>query len=287
MKRKRYFYSTLRYMHDIASREFFVVGVAVFSPNPRFLRFEFRRTLGLAGEIINRKQLEDFRRLMRVMQDRAGAVQEEQLMCLLDVGKAESLDDILVRLLPKDDSALQWASVQNGFATDLDATTQRLFSRYCEKYDRRPQRKRVTDKDAWRKFATKLRDRRLDTYFTEKRIEGKLDHVKFPFAWKNGEWHCIEPLSFDLADEDAIRNKAHRHIGEITTISDAQEDFALYYIATPPSDDQLKDSFARAMRMLQAAPHRKLEVLSEESEQNAFLDNITKQIAESEGGSLS
>jgi len=41
------------------------------------------------------------------------------------------------------------------------------------------------------------------------------------------------------------------------------------------------------MRMLQAAPHRKLEVLSEESEQNAFLDNITKQIAESEGGSLS
>lgn len=286
MKRYPYFYTTLRYVHDIATQEFFVVGVVVYSPSQRFIRFHLRRTLGKAGEIIGGEQLGDFRSIMRMMESRCNQATDEMDATLLLGGDGARLEDVISRLIQTDDSALQWAPVRNGLSTDLDQTAKRLFARYCEKYDRPNQHKRITDRDAWKKVESKLKDRRVDAYFTEKKIQGKVDDVSFPFAWKNGLWHCIEPVSFDYADSDAIKNKAHRHIGKITTIRDAAEDFKVYYLATPPSNMNLRGSFEKAIALLKTAPHKKLEVLSTEAEQDRFLDAISKQISHAQPNAL-
>ncbi|MGB3835910.1 DUF3037 domain-containing protein [Castellaniella sp.] len=283
MKRHPYFYTTLRYMHDIATQEFFVVGVAVFAPGQRFLSLNLRKSLGKAGEIIGSAQLGDFRAIMRMMTTRCSQVAEETQNELLLNNAGAKLEDVLAKLLQADDSALQWAPVQNGLSANLEQTSKRLFARYCEKYDRTAQPKRVTDREAWKKFESKLKDRRVDMYFTEKSIKGKIDDVKFPFAWKNGIWHCIDPVSFDYSDSESIRNKVHRHIGEIATIRDAKEDFKVYYITTPPSDFRLRDAYEKALALLREAPHDKLVVLSEEPEQDDFLDAITRKIADKHG----
>lgn len=279
MKRHPYFYTTLRYVHDIATQEFFVVGVAVFAPEQQFLSLNVRKNLGKAGEIISSAQLSDFRAIMRMMTARCTqVVGETQNELLLNAGGSK-LEDVLAKILQADDSALQWAPVQNGLSTDLEQTSKRLFARYCEKYDRIAHPKRVTDRDAWKNFESKLKDRRVDRYFTEKSIQGKIDDVKFPFAWKNGIWHCIDPVSFDYSDSESIRNKVHRHIGEIATIRDAEEDYKVYYITTPPSDQRLRGVYEKALALLKEAPHDKIVVLSEEPEQDNFLDEITKKIA--------
>lgn len=280
MKRHPYFYSTLRYVHDIATQEFFVVGVAVFAPEQQFLSLNVRKNLGKAGEIISSAQLSDFRAIMRMITTRCEQVVDEtQNELLLDIGDTK-LEDVLAKILQADDSALQWAAVQNGLSTNLEHTAKRLYARYCEKYDRTAHTKRVTDRDAWKNFESKLKDRRVDRYFTEKSIQGKIDDVKFPFAWKNGIWHCIDPVSFDYSDSESIRNKVHRHIGEIATIRDAQEDYKVYYITTPPSDFRLRGAYEKALALLKEAPHDKIAVLSEEPEQDNFLDEITKKIAD-------
>lgn len=279
MKRHPYFYTTLRYIHDIATQEFFVVGVVLFSPEQRFLSLNLRKTLGKAGEIISSDQLSDFRAIMRMMAARCSQAEKETQSELLLDSSCAKLEDVLSKVLQADDSALQWAPVQNGLSSDLEKTSKRLFARYCEKYDRINQPKRVTDRDAWKRFESKLKDRHVDRYFTEKSIKGKIDGVKFPFAWKNGIWHCIDPVSFDYSDSEAIRNKVHRHIGEIATIRDAKEDYKVYYITTPPSDSRLRDAYAKALELLRETPHGKIEVLSEEPELDNFLDAITKKIA--------
>jgi len=45
----------------------------------------------------------------------------------------------------------------------------------------------------------------------KKTIATSKDEVEFEHAWKNGNWHCYQPLSFDLATVDSIQEKAAPH----------------------------------------------------------------------------
>jgi hypothetical protein len=42
-------------------------------------------------------------------------------------------------------------------------------------------------------------------------IVADADTKTFSKAWKNGVWHCLEPVSFDLVDGSSIHAKAHRY----------------------------------------------------------------------------
>ncbi|NYT38903.1 DUF3037 domain-containing protein [Allopusillimonas soli] len=278
MKREKYFYATLRYMYDTATQEFFTAGVVLYCPATHFLKFQFRRSLGLAGEILDSNTLANFRALMRVVNKRAEQVSSAFDSYVLGL-KPSALDEYLNEFFPKDDSALQWSSVAAGLSRNLEATFINLYERYCGKYDRKRPANRVTDRDAWQSFHKNLVDRHLDRYFAPKLIQGQIDEVQFPFAWKNGVWHCIETVSFDLADGDAIRNKAHKHVGEITAIRDSAEEFALYYVATPPSSPNLAEAFHKAINLLKAAPHKKIDVMSAGTE-IALLDSFADRIRE-------
>ncbi|OZI57268.1 DUF3037 domain-containing protein [Bordetella genomosp. 1] len=276
MKRQPYSYATLRFVHDIATGEFLTVGVAVYSASAKFLKFKFRRTLGVAGEIFDSHQLSSFRALMRTVRDRAASIEATQCD-QLQLGAAVSLETLLLELFPKDASALQWTSVQQGLTADLACTSDRLFARYCAKYDRRPVRRGVSDKDAWSSFHRKLEDRRIARYFQPKVIGGQNDEITFNLAWKNGVWHCIEPVSFDLADPDAIRTKAHTRAGEIVGIRDSAEEFSVYFVVTPPEEASLQDAFERAKGILTNSP-LPVEVY-EAGQEDALLERMRDRIA--------
>lgn len=277
MKRHSYQYATLRYVHDIASQEFFTVGVAVFSKEQQALEFHFRKTLGLAAEVLGSNAVKNFRALMRSIDARGQQLKSAFESNLLSAAQKASLDTYLLEFFSKDDSALQWSEIKSGLTTDTSVTSERLYERYCGKYDRAKPKDRVTDKEAWQTLHKQLVARRLDSFFSEKKIQGPVDEVKFPFAWKNGLWHCIEPLSFDLSDGDSIRDKAHRHVGEISAIRDATEDFAVYFVATPPSAPELANAFEKAVNLLKSAPHKKIKVVNAGNE-GVLLDDFAQKI---------
>jgi len=277
MKRHSYTYSTLRYIHDIATQEFFTVGVAVFSNEQRVLKFRFRRNPGLAGEVLNSATLKNFRALMRTVLSRSKDISRAFDGNLLPQNKHSTLEEYLLDFFPKDDSALQWSETRHGLSSDVSAIADHLFIRYCSKYDRVKTNGGITDKDALSRFHNKLTARRMDTYFSEKSIQGKNDEVKFHFAWKNGIWHCIEPVSFDLSDEEAIRDKAHKRVGAIVGVRDTSEAFAVYYVLTPPANPNLTEAFTKASGILANAPISEIEVYQEGNEAS-LLDKLKNQI---------
>lgn len=282
MNRRRYIYSTLRYVHDIASQEFFVVGVAVYDPETGESEFRFRKSLGLAGELFDSRQLSNFRAVMRSIDSRSKLIKESHQSILRSaVGECAKFDDVLLDFFPKDDSALRWSPQQSGLASDLPSTADRLYQRYCAKYDRTKHKVRTSDKDALTALSKKLTARRLGKYFSEKAIKGRNDEVKFPLAWKNGIWHCIEPVSFDLSDAEAIRDKAHKRVGEMVGIRDSNEAFAVYYVLTPPEEGDLDGAFDRAKGILSNAPLETVEVFEQE-DADALLQRFAEQIARHE-----
>jgi hypothetical protein len=167
----------------------------------------------------------------------------------LDTDPAD-LDALLRSVLPKDDSALVWSDSQGGVTLDPRKTLTDLFARYVTKYDNRGSAPKRTDDDVWRHFSRELENRQISTFFVEKTIFGKDDDVRFKSAWKNGIWHCVEPISFDLAAADSIRDKAHRFLGQMTSVSDTAEKFKLYLVLATPSEPTLRPAFDQAVQIL-------------------------------------
>ncbi|WP_233878999.1 DUF3037 domain-containing protein [Paraburkholderia flagellata] len=275
--RTAYSYAVLRYVHDIATGEFVNVGVVVMSAKAGFLKFALRSTAGRITDIFPDLKPNVFRRTLRIISKRCDDVARAWLTPL-DLNQREpSLEKLLLTVLPKDDSALVWGSVGSGLSKDLEATSSALYERYVGKYDRRRYKSGRTDEDVWRAIRKSLEDRSVLGFFGEKTIHGKSDDLQFDLAWKNGVWHCIEPLSFDLSAPDSIRDKAHRCAGEVVGVSDTTEEFKVYFVVGKPSDLSLKAAYERALGILKNVPH--VEVYAEEDKDFLF-DRLTHQIKE-------
>ena len=277
MKRNPYAYSILRFFHDITAGEFVNVGVAVYSNETGELIFKIRPSLGRFGDILDDNKAANFRSLIKLTKDRAELVSHSPTN--LDLGNQyKSLGDALRDIFPNDDSALQWSEVHFGLSYNLEETATRLYTRFCGKYDRKSQQTgRVVDNDAWTSFRRKLSERNMLGYFEPKVIQSGGDEIAFPFAWKNGIWHCIEPISLDLAREEQIRAKAHKCVGEIVGIRDAIEDFAVYYVVSKPKSHELDGVFKKALKILKDNPFKTVEVF-EEGQETPLLEKLTAQI---------
>jgi hypothetical protein len=77
----------------------------------------------------------------------------------------------------------------------------------------------------------------------------------YKHAWKNGDWHAFEPISFDLADAEGIKEKARRWRGHLKAVADgASEQINLSLIRGAPSDPSLMPAYENAQKILANAP---------------------------------
>lgn len=275
--RTTYSYSILRYVHDIASGEFINVGVALHSSESRYFRVLCRKTLGRVSDTFPDIRVSSFKSLIRGVTSRYEEVREAYSSPLEFNNQSTSLKELILTVLPHDDSSLVWSNVSTGLCVDPDETLKKLFVRYVSKYDQKTVRPGRSDEDVWRSFKRSLEARNLSKFFTEKVIHGEDDEVKFPLAWKNGLWHCVEPISFDLSGSESIREKAHKIVGQITSVNDSNEKFKLYLVVGKPNDRELDDAFERAVRLLEHKLPMKPEVYFEDNKEK-LIDKLSAEI---------
>lgn len=275
--RTPYSYSVLRYVHDISTGEFVNVGIVILSTTKPRLCFQFRKSLGRIGEIFPDLTSSAFRTIIKGVSKRFESVRDAYESPLELGSRSNGLQEILNSVLPRDDSSLQWSDISSGLCTDLDSTLTRLYERYAGKYDRAKGKAGRTDDDVWRSFKRQLEERHLLSFFEEKTIHGKNDDVKFDLAWKNGIWHCVEPLSFDLSAPDSIKEKAQKCVGEIVGVSDAVEKFKVYLLVAKPSAPELEEAFRRAVGILGNISNVPTEIYLED-EEDRLLDSLGSQI---------
>lgn len=280
-KRFSYSYTILRYVHDVATAEFVNIGIAVHSVEADFFQVLCRQTLGRVSEFFPDLNSKAFRLFTKTISARFSEISDLHSSMHEDSDRVLDLESLLKSVLPKDDSAVVWAPIQGGLSIDLSKTLADLYSRYVTKYDTKIAVHKRTDEDVRRNFSKALENRHLAKYFVEKTISGKDDKVKFKSAWKNGVWHCIEPVSFDLSAPDSIREKAHRILGQITSVTDSAEKFKLYLILATPTKSALEPAFDQAVRILKKI-HADKEIYTER-ETDQLLLKFQRQISSHEG----
>ena len=192
-------------------------------------------------------------------------------------GHPANIEALISKIFPNDDSAFKWSKSSSGVTRSHKDLIDLLYNKYVAKFDVKSKSSGKTDDDVWRSFKRDLERNNLLNFFDSKVISSEGDEVEFPLAWKNGVWHCIETVSFDLSASDSIRDKAHKFLGQITSIKDAREDFKIYFVVAEPTNDSLDSAFLRAKSILEKIP-KHVEIYTED--QASFLvDKFKMQIS--------
>jgi len=251
-----YRYVVLRYVHDTTTGEFINVGVALHAPEARYVGALCRSTYGRLNKVFPGVNGEHFKSLMRYIQGQFEQL-GERLHNELELESHASVLDIAHAVLPGDDSSLQWSPVGAGRSADPAATLEKLFERMVMRYEERAPRAPRDEDDVWRHFRRTLEAQQLLSYFEPHTIAVSDDELEFKHTWKNGVLHCLEPVSFDLASADSIREKARRWLGRITSVAGSSERFRMYFLVGEPQDEALEDAYESALSILNKVPVEK------------------------------
>lgn len=269
-----YSYTVLRYVHDIVAGESLNVGVVMYSANLGILKVKTRKAIGRLRQAFPDIDLQAFRYEMRAIEREFSELARDVARTALDHSELDARTAAL-RVLPEDDSSLQWSPLGSGLTENLDRTFDQLYFRYVSRYDSVSEPRR-TDKDIWRPVRNKLAERGADVPFREKVVSGRFDSIKFKSAWKNGDWHAYQALSLDLVDETGIKNKARRWRGHLSAVKEgSSEDVRLHFLVGCPRDESLLPAYENAKSLLEGATFTQ-EVV-DERDADSLVDSIVRE----------
>ena len=261
----------LRYVHDIVGEEFVNVGLLLLCPERKFIEFRvasrtarLRQFFPSARTLVMRNALSSAKKSAAAAKGLFSGISgpSEQRESILDMAR---------KVVAFDDSGLQWSSVTTGLTADPAATFDRLFDRLVLRYEAEHQKSKRTDDQVWRVFSKVLEKRNVSALIQEHEVTAKLETVTFKHALKNGKWHVMEPVSFDLTTAESLTDKAKRLLGEMTLLRESQQDFRLYFLVGQPSSPEVMDAYDRALKILDQVPLEKEIVLETQAEQFATM----------------
>jgi Protein of unknown function (DUF3037) len=272
-KETTYTYTTLRYVHDITTGEFVNVGIALYAPEHGYAVAKCRKTTARVKSVFPSLNASAFKDSLRYVESKFKEVQDDLKQSsnqFLFSNSRKTALDIALNVISKDDSALQWSSMGSGLTSDPQETLEYLYKRMVATHEQGAKVTPMQDSDVWMKFSSALQNRALLDHFKAKTISVQDDEITFKHAWKNGVWHCLEPVSLDLSSSNSIKSKVHKWLGQLASVSEANERFKVYFLLGGPSQSELSSEVPAAANILKKSD-RTGEV---------FLESDTKKFAE-------
>lgn len=271
--RTSYTYTVLRYRHDPLGGEFVNVGVILHAPKLGYLGARLRHTYSRVKQVFPDLDADAFKSSLRSVERSIRRLSSREGGDLL--GSISDASSFAQRVLPNDDSSLVWSQTGSGITKNPAETLEQLYDRLVARYDRTYTATR-NDEDVWRPVRDGLVARRLIDRLEPKTIRSPIDEVVFQHAWKNGSWHCFQPLSFDLASDDSIKDKAHRWAGQLVGLESSPEDFRPYFFVGGPAEGRLSKAYEGAIAILKLGSRAPSVI--EERDADKFLNLIETKI---------
>lgn len=252
--RETYSYTVLRYVHDVMTGEFVNVGVVVHAASG--VKSKFRTTYGRVASVFPSLDEKAFKQTLRAIHTAVEQLCKEEQQAGLFQSSPDAMS-FARRALAVDDSSFQWSPAGAGVSRDVSATLDQLYDRFITRHEKHTGARRRDEADVWRPIREKLEALSVADRFDEHTFRGAVDEITFAHTWKNGKWHAIEPVSFDLADPAEVKKKAHRIRGHLDSVHDGLTDqLALNLVIGQPSNPEVADACAAARKILENAAVR-------------------------------
>jgi hypothetical protein len=271
-----YTFTVLRYVHDPVTTEFVNVGVALYAPDAKYLSAICTPYYARLSEMFGHVDGERFRQITRYLQDRIEEMGERLKTELPFSEPVTTIGSLLAKVLPPDDSALQFSPPGGGFTSDPEKTLGSLYQRYVEYYASRTSYPSRNDDEVWRVFKKPLEEQHVIHSLKPKRIIAPDYEYEFERARKNEVWHTYEPVSFDLMEATSIVDKANTWVGRITSLAQSEEKFKPYFLLGEPRESKLRSAFIKAQNILHKMPYD--HDLVRETEAESFAEHLKAEV---------
>lgn len=261
-----YNFAILQYHHDYVAGEAMNVGVLVYSEDAKFLRLKARpsggRLLAAYPNLARTAFTHDVREVERGFLQLEKKLAQKSLFRTSDwlelTPSSKERDGMLERLAAKvlrhDASSLRWGKFGSGITNNPSDILEQLYDRFVMKFEEVKDVTGRVDEQIFEPVKRMLKDVGIYKKFDTHVVTSKIQNVEFPHAIKNGRWHCIQPLSFDLATPEGMERKATLWTGNLFHIRENTDQFSAYILAGKPSSEHLRPAYERALETLRAAP---------------------------------
>ena len=270
MSLERYSFCFLRYVHEPLSGEFANVGVLLWAPQSRFLKFKASKKYQRLSHFFHGFQQQDHRHLIARIDTQFQKLAAEfsgPQESFPFPEPPESARELALKVIPHDDAALQWSLSGGGLTDSPAAELDALFHEAVARHYDSVEDARRDDAVIYREiYSRAFESPQVKPHVSSHEITAPLATHLFPQAWKNGVWNVYQPLSFDLKQGETIRNKAYRWESLTRFLADSPERPRIHLLLGEPSGDQRKD-YAKAKDVLRSS---RVVELVEENEASDF-----------------
>jgi len=273
-----YTFSVLRYIHDVMSGEFINIGVAIHAPEHKYfgtkLISRYSRISSIFPDFNSAHFLSTVHQLRGRFEEEAHRVVDELPLDQRSVNVTHHT----AKVLPKDDSSLQFSPESAGMTSDPEETLVSLFDRYVMMYWPDEEKRSRSDADVGQVFSQPFRSQGVLNSLKPKTIHGENLQHRFDWTWTNGVVNIQHPLSFDLVDVVQIPQKAANWSGRLTNLADGEDQFKITILLGAPKDESKLPAFIKAQNILNKIDCEKEFVKEEEAE--SYAANLKNEIHE-------
>lgn len=237
MNQVEYSFAVLSYTHDPASGESLNVGVVLTAPDFPYANALWEERTKRLSDAFRDFSAQTFNEAKRDFLHALGAHRFPYRQHRL-FSEATDAGTLVRSIWPDGGLSYRVGRSGTGATTDPEATLRYLFERYV--LDQQPIKRAeqgVSDEQVWKSFQARsplLRRIKLADEPFVVPVPGA--PLEFDYAAKNGKWHLLQPLSFDLARSESIRDKAAKWAGFGHMISQHKEVAQLVFLLGAPQN---------------------------------------------------
>lgn len=272
-----YTYCVLRYVHDPAAGEALNIGVLAYAPcqiEQRYARLSttFRDFNGHHYRTASRRTLSAVEALRSRWRDALPSI---------DHAPPKTVDSVFRMLFPDPGLSFQRGEMHSGLAHELEQAIASIFDRMVASQHSEGAEARRTDAQVWASFQEPFEKYGVLETLQPKRFSSPVFSIEFDYAWKNTEWHVLQPVSLDYRQPDGLQKAATIWLGNATALKDEEELGELTILLGPPQSSAQRSAYAKAKDLLHKMPitHR----LVEEDEAEDYARELALLIAEHNG----
>ncbi|WP_127561769.1 DUF3037 domain-containing protein [Nioella ostreopsis] len=267
MKLMPYTFVVLQYQHSPFAGERLNIGLLLVCEGRSFAQLKIRDSWKRFSDAYPDFDRNAVKSDLKALSVAASRIAKEGFSAPLDTKLwCSTAEGLLLRLFGTPEGSIVWSSQGAGVTHDPEEELEKLHSQLIARFDHVSSHDRRDDDDVFQSLKSHLDDTHLLAQMTEHVVHSPRGDVRFKRSFKNGIWHCVQPLSFDHTDRDTIDSKAARWAGHLMQAEEADENFQPYFIIGKPSNPSFLSAFESAENLLSSAPRNPIVVREEDSE---------------------
>lgn len=254
---KPYSYVLLRAYPDAFTGERLNVGLVFYSPHQNYLVARMSGSIKRVTHAFPGVNGHGLKRVLSWIESsinrQAKSLKKQSRHLFQD--NPESAESFATAHFQVDDSALQWSSQMVGLTDNPEAEASRLFDRLVSRYERATERSTRSDSDVWAHYLKAFENVGISDVLEEHTVGSAIEPYRFEHAIKNGIWHCLEPMSFDLIRPESIKTKARDKYAEMAFLRPQEsQELKVYFLIGEPESEDGRRATETALKILSQSP---------------------------------